>query len=261
MTHTRLYDFETVYNFRDFGAYPTRHGVTVAPRRLFRAAHLADTGDSDLARIADLDIDLVVDLRYAPERERQPNRFWANGPAAHFEFAPVEASVVHQVAPHEIFIERDLHTADDARRYMLGSYAARPLDPGFVHIFARTLRHMARTGNGTLIHCAAGKDRTGTLAALILAVLGVDRDTIMDDYMLTMTAVDVDALLEPAAQRISARVGRGLGPEPLRPLFGVEPDYLQASLDTMGDIDAYISKVLDISPKEKAALRAAYLSG
>ena len=260
MQSPRLYDLGSVYNFRDFGGYATVDGGRVAEGKLFRAAHLSAVNDNDLATIAGLGIDLVVDLRYKPERERQPNRFWSGGPSRHLEFAPVEASITHKVAPHEAFIEQELHGPDDARRYMTQSYGARPHDPGFKRIFANTLSHMSEAGDPILIHCAAGKDRTGTLAAVILSALGVDRDTIMDDFMLTMQAVDVDAILEPASAMIAKRIGRDITPEDLRPMFAVEPGYLEASFDAMGDVEGYLEGSLGLTPDRREALREHYLA-
>ena len=255
---TRIYPFETVFNFRDFGGYATEDGREVVGGKLFRAAHLNRVSDAELARIGGLDIDLVVDLRYAPERERQPNRFWETGPAHHFEFTPVDGSPVHKIAPHEAFINEDLHSPDDARGYMMRSYSARPNDPGFRAVFGNTLLHMAEHGHGILIHCAAGKDRTGTLAALILFALGVDRDTILEDFMLTMEAVDIDAMLEPAAQMISERAGRAISPESIRPMFGVEAGYLEAALDTMGEPEAYLADALNVKAETRERLRRHY---
>jgi protein-tyrosine phosphatase len=118
---------------------------------------------------------------------------------------------------------------------------------------------MAKTGEPILIHCAAGKDRTGTLAALIHGALGVDSETIMTDYMLTMEAVDIDSFLEPAAAMMSKKHGRSYDPESLRPMFGVEPDYLENALQAMGDMETYITENLDFSHNDLSTLREKYL--
>ena len=264
---TRNYDFQSIYNFRDFGGYAGLNGRTVKTGRLFRSAHLAALTPEDLSEISDLDIHLVVDLRYAPERIKQPSRFPMPQPHVHeYPDAPEEKKA--KVAPHEAFLEHELHTAADAHGYMMRSYTARPHDPSFQKIFADTIRFMAHAEEteaaGVLIHCAAGKDRTGTLCALIQSTLGVSREDIMADYMLTLEAVDIDKIIVPAAAMFTERFGRAIDPEAIWPMFGVMPDYLNASLDGMlddaGRIEPYLSERLNIGSDDLNLLRDRYLS-
>ena len=255
---SRILAFENILNFRDFGDYPALDGRHIKPGHLYRSAHLASASEGDLSGISALNIGLISDLRHKPERSRQPNRWPEGRPAKVVEF-PDPPNASDTMAPHEAFTKYDLQHADDARNYMRGSYLARPNDPAFQSIFSQTLKFMAETGEPILIHCAAGKDRTGTLAALILAALGADKDVIMDDYMLTMKAIDIDSFLVPAAAMMKERHGRDYSPEALRPMFGVEPSYLENSLKTMGDMDAYISNELGITSKERDAIHENYL--
>lgn len=255
----RIKKFETIFNFRDFGGYQTLDGGEIKANKLFRSAHLHNTNETDRAGLAELDIGLIVDLRHAPERERQPTN-WPEGHAPRqLTYPDPEHGESAKIAPHEAFMKHDLQKPEDARNYMIGSYRRRPHDAGFKQIFGDTLRHMAETGDPILVHCAAGKDRTGTLCAVIKAALGVDEQTIYEDFMLTMTAVDVESFLEPAAQMFTQRYGRSIDPESIRPMFGVEEAYLKSSLDAIGDMQSYISAHLGITDKEKAALEAAYL--
>lgn len=255
----RIKKFETVFNFRDFGGYETVDSGKIKANKLFRSAHLHNTNDADQARLEELDIGLIVDLRHKPERERQPTKLSATHAPRRLAYPDPEDGESAKVAPHEAFMQHDLHKPEDARNYMIGSYGKRPHDEGFKQIFGDTLRYMAETGNPILVHCAAGKDRTGTLCAVIKGALGVDEKTIYEDFMLTMTAVDVDSFLEPAAQMFTERYGRAIDPESIRPMFGVEEAYLQSSLNAIDDMQSYIHDHLGISDKEKAALKAAYL--
>jgi len=212
----RNYKFSSIYNFRDFGGYSGVDGRSVKTGRLFRSAHLASLTDDDLSSIGALDINLVVDLRHAPERQKQPSRFPNPAPHVH-EYPDAPEALAAKVAPHEAFLEHELKTSQDAHDYMMGSYTARPHDPGFQRIFADTIRFMANAQDektaGVLVHCAAGKDRTGTLCALIQSALGVSRDDIMSDYMMTLDAVDIDKILGPAAVMFSKRYGRTIDAE------------------------------------------------
>jgi len=251
---TRLYNFNTIRNFRDFGNYAAQDGRHVRPASLFRSAHLNTADNIELEVVAKLDIGLIVDLRYQPERKRQPNKIPEGQNPTIFEFEDMIEREALAVAPHEAFMQHDLHEAQDARNYMNASYSARPDDPGFQSIFSKTLKHMAATGDPILIHCAAGKDRTGTLAAIILSALGVDRETILEDYMLTMEAVDIEKYLGSYAKMISSHFGRDYDPDSLRPMFGVEPDFLHSSLNTIGDMDSYLTDSLQLTKKERSAL-------
>jgi len=263
----RNYDFQSIYNFRDFGGYKGFDGRDVKTGRLFRSAHLANLNLEDLGEIGQLDINLVVDLRHAPERAKQPSRFPNPKPHVH-EYPDAAKAKSAKVAPHEAFLEHELYSAEDAHRYMMGSYKARPHDPSFQKIFADTIRFMARSENeqaaGVLVHCAAGKDRTGTLCALIQAILGVKRDDIMADYMMTLEAVDIDKIIEPAAAMFSERYGRKIDADSIWPMFGVTPEYLETSLDGMTDeagrIDTYLTDILKISDTELGQIRERYLS-
>ncbi|WP_026942760.1 tyrosine-protein phosphatase [Hellea balneolensis] len=255
----RIKKFDGIYNFRDFGGYATVDGRKIKANKLYRSAHLNNTNETDKERLAALDIGLIVDLRHAPERERQPTQWSDKQSPRRLSYSDPKDGESGKIAPHEAFMKHDLHKPEDARNYMLGSYGARPHDEGFKRIFGDTLRHMAETGDPILVHCAAGKDRTGTLCAVIKGALGVDENTIYEDFMLTMTAVDIDQFLKPAAQMFTQRYGRSIDPEAIRPMFGVEEAYLQSSLAAIEDMESYISDHLGITEKEKAALKAAYL--
>lgn len=255
---SRIYNFDNILNFRDFGNYPSGEGRHVKPAKLFRSAHFNSASDADLEKLAALGIALVVDLRHKPERERQPNR-WPTSPVPTVLQYPDPKNSNQSLAPHEIFIKETLNTPEEARGYMQGSYEARPYDAGFKSIFSDTLKFMARTGSPILIHCAAGKDRTGTLAAIILSALAVPFETIMDDYMMTMEAVDIESFLEPASKNMAERYGRHIPTDALRPLFHVEPSYLQRSMATIDDTDGYISDSLNITAEERKALHEFYV--
>jgi protein-tyrosine phosphatase len=261
----RLKPYQTIYNFRDFGGYAGFDGRSVVTGVLFRSAHLNNLDDDDLSAIDALPVGTVVDLRHAPERKRQPSKWPPEPDRAMVLTQPVNAARESAtVAPHEAFMETELYTADDARGYMMNSYCTRPHDDGFKTLFADTLNRMTEEQEtdtpGILVHCAAGKDRTGTLCALILGLLGVSSDDIMTDYMLTETAVDIEAILQPAAVMFTKRYGRAIDANALRPMFGVEPGYLEASLDAMGDMETYAKDVLGLSTDRLDLIRSRYLS-
>ena len=167
-------------------------------------------------------------------------RYW------HFE-AEHDQTDPNELAPHEAFAIRELNTADDARRYMLGSYSDRPTSLGFAGLTARSLKRMAVSGEASYVHCAAGKDRTGTFAAILLMLLGVSQGDVMDEYMRTQDAVDLDLIIPMITLKMEERYGRKFTSEALRPYFHVEPEYLERSLQAIGDIQKYAHDVLALN--------------
>ncbi len=256
----RILKFDNILNVRDYGGHALEDGRKVVLGKLFRGAQLSAMTDAERQRLADMDISLIVDLRYLPERERQatplndafnPDIFAFE--AAHDQMDP------NELAPHEAFAIRELNTADDARRYMLGSYEERPLQPGFVGLSSRSLKRMAQTGEAHYVHCAAGKDRTGTFSAILLMLLGVSDQDVMDEYMRTQHAVDLDLIIPMITLKMEKRYGRRFTQDALRPYFHVEPEYLTRSLQSIGDVEKYAQDILKLSPQDIENLRAHYI--
>jgi len=255
----RILKFDNILNVRDYGGHNLEDGRKVVLGKLFRGAQLSSMTGAEQQRLMDMNISLLIDLRYFPERKRQatPVSDAFNPEIFAFEEAHDQTDP-NELAPHEAFAIRELNTADDARRYMLGSYEDRPLDPGFSGLTARSLKRMAKTGEGSYVHCAAGKDRTGTFSAILLMLLGASPSDVMDEYMRTQDAVDLDLIIPMITAKMEQRYGRSFTSEALRPYFHVEPDYLMRSLRTIGDINKYASEVLMLSPQDIERLRSHY---
>lgn len=251
----RIFPLEGVWNVRDFGGLPSENGQ-VRYDRLYRTGHLNRPTEKDQSWLEDQNISLVVDLRYASERENEPN-IWPSEDGAKY-YSPMDERI--GIAPHVAFLQNDHVNPDTARQYMMQTYARMPKDPNFQAGFANTLKHMRDTGEAVLVHCAAGKDRTGVLSAIILRSLGVAMDDIHDEYMMTLEAVDLDVLLPMANERMQKRYNRTFDIEDLRPMFGVEQAYLNAAIETMGDLDSYIQNVLGFSKADQDILRGHYVA-
>ncbi len=243
---SRLHPFDGIDNFRDFGDYPTAAGARVRPGRLFRSAHHARVSDADLARLAAMDFGAVVDLRYPVERRRQPSRRPEGFSAA------VIASDIESdgEAPHIAFLKSAVLTPDSGRRFMIETYRRMPFTPSHQEVFGAYFRALADSDRPVLIHCAAGKDRTGLLAALTHHLLGVGRDDLIADYLLTNVAVDLEARAPAMAQQLEVLTGRPAAPDAVVAFMGVEPAYLDAALTAIvaehGSIDDYLTRALGV---------------
>jgi protein-tyrosine phosphatase len=137
-------------------------------------------------------------------------------------------------------------------------YREIPYDPRLIRLFRDWFAELGEGGAG-VIHCAAGKDRTGIGCALTLLALGVDEENVFADYEFTNQAVDLERRMPRIQERMEERLSRKLDPEALRPMLGVELNYLHAALDEInarsGSVDAYLSDVLGVGAPERGALR------
>ncbi|MBL8547795.1 MAG: tyrosine-protein phosphatase [Hyphomonadaceae bacterium] len=253
--HDRLIEFDRVLNFRDFGGWETTDGAKVTRGKLYRSAAFSDASDSDLKRLDDMSVRFLVDLRRPEERRHEPNR-WPGESCRVFvndEGAEGVALPPHMVA----LLQSDLSPAS-TRAYMMSLYREIPFDPRLINLYRNWFAEMQEGGAG-IIHCAAGKDRTGIGCALTLMALGVDEETVFADYEFTNQAVDLEKRMPKIQARMEERLARKLDPEALRPMLGVEVDYLRNALDAInerhGSAEAYTRDVLGIKDAERATLR------
>jgi protein-tyrosine phosphatase len=168
--------FTDVYNFRDLGGYPAADGQHVAWHRLYRSDDLARLSDADKEAFAALGIRTVIDLR-RPNEVDELGRFpQTDGVDYH------HIHLRHPAWPSHEFTDTAARTSFVVERYREMSIAS-------ADGFGTALRLIADAGTAPLVfHCIAGKDRTGVLAALTLSLLGVDDDTVADDYQLSEAA-------------------------------------------------------------------------
>lgn len=252
----RILDFQGIDNFRDYGGYRTGRAVSIARGRLLRSAHHARASDSDLEKLAGLEISTIVDLRRANERREQPSRRWA-GCAAEIIASDHGAE---GDAPHIAFLKSEVLTPTSGRAFMTGTYRKMAYGPAHVELFGRYFRALAEAQGAVVIHCAAGKDRTGLLAALTHHLLGAHSDDLMEDYLLTNAAVNLDERAPGIARQIASMTGRTPDHDAVVAFLGVEPDYLHAAFDEIavrsGSIEAYLHDVLGVDQALRERIEA-----
>lgn len=215
-----------VSNFRDFGGAITRDGARVRAGRLFRSGQTGPLGDTPFETLAGRAFSVVADLRFPDEAGAAPMP-WQE--PAQPTILTLDASAPGETAPHHAFMRPGIASVADVRRRYLDFYTALPSDPRYRPLIGRVLAAVADTGGAALIHCSAGKDRTGILCGLILTFLDVPRDAIVADYMLSSAPAATRALRPELLRRFEAR---GLAPPDetvLAAMLSVDPDYLLAS--------------------------------
>jgi protein-tyrosine phosphatase len=242
---SRYIHLDGAANFRDVGGYFTADGRRVAWGRLFRSDSLADLSDNDLKRIGTLRLRTVFDLRHENERQHKPDRL-PTGPVLRFS--------AHGPQPEGVF--KDINS---------GRIGARELESRILDVYKLFATEYAEAFRAVIdamleldsfpavIHCTSGKDRTGFAIAIILRALGVRRETITHDYMLSNNS----------RRNLSFLLAPDVDPEVVAVLTGVNANFLEAAFETVeetwGSEETFLAEALGIGKPERQHLCAMLL--
>jgi protein-tyrosine phosphatase len=246
-------------NARDLGGLATPDGRIVKRGMVFRDPALGRLTDEDVEVLRGLGLTDLLDLRHGSEIDSSPPDRLPPGPAvAHipiFDPAhPVFTYVSALLLGHDL--SQYAHLAvEGTPGAMLAIYRWFVESPEGRSAFGTAMRRIAAASGPLLYHCGAGKDRTGWLSAVLLGALGVDRATVLEDYVLTneVTAPEIEKLLAILGER------RGVPPEILRPVLAADPAYLASSYEAVeeryGSLDGYLRDGLRLDDEDLDALR------
>ncbi len=236
---------EGVDNFRDIGGYPAG-GRMMRRGLVFRSGDLARATDADLAALHGLGIGAIIDLRRPVERERAPSRLWPG-----FDARVVSSDVVDEFQDWAVAL-RAVATVDAAwfERHNTETYATLAFSPRNVWLFGECLRLLATTERPVLMHCAAGKDRTGLLTAMLQRIAGVKMDDIVAEYLQTNAAVLTEVRMARLGTWLETQTGHRLDAPALTAALAVRPAYLAscfAEIDKAhGSFEGYVRDVLEV---------------
>lgn len=242
----RVVPLEGGSNFRDLGGYRTASGSIVRKGKLYRTAHMAGLTDADLVTIGALGLRTICDFRGPDETKLNPTRLPGNAPEVHMlSIMPKVGGSVRQI------MEAGEARGDDVRNLITEAYRAYARDHvaqyrGFFERLTADDRYPI------VFHCAAGKDRTGFAAAIVLTALGVPRETVFEDYLLTNTH-----------WRSTSSLPSNAHPDVKKALLGAHPEYLEAAFQGLdahfGSFDAYLEQGLGVDAVRRARLHALLL--
>ncbi|MCD8185807.1 MAG: tyrosine-protein phosphatase [Rikenellaceae bacterium] len=224
----RLLPMTGGYNFRDLGGYRAQDGRYVKWGKIFRSDEMHNLTAEDLEYLANLPLFSVVDFRSAEEMEQAPDRI------------PVTATgYACSITPGNLMsaVDNDLLLPGRADSLMREMNRLLVTDPAAITQYIMLFELLGQEQHVPLLfRCSAGKDRTGMGAALVLYALGVDEETIMNDYLLS------NVYLKEKYARYTT------GNPELEALFTVRKDYLEAGLQAIeanyGSVDNFLQKVL-----------------
>jgi protein-tyrosine phosphatase len=248
-------------NGRDLGGLVTADGRRVRDGVLLRAGALGRLTDGDVATLAGRKLACVIDLRDASEIDAAPLDRLPSDPAPRVHHIPVFdprhplfTYVSAVLMGHDVAANAP---ADGSPGAMIAIYRWLATDAGARAAFAVAVRVIAEAdGDPVLFHCSAGKDRTGWLSAVVLAILGVDRETVIADYLATN---DYSRATNVAIMNAMRAKGRVTHPEVLLPVFEARLEYLTAAYEEVdrayGGMDGYVRDGLGLDGEVISTLR------
>lgn len=247
--------FEAIHNFRDCGGYAAANGRRMRRGRLFRSAHFPHATDTDLAEMQALGLSTIVDLRRPLERDAYPCRRWPG-----FDAQLIEHDIADgvELPPHLVAFERAGENGEQAAVAMTQIYREMPFDPMFLGLLRDYFAVLASAEGGVLVHCAAGKDRTGVAVALTHHMLGVGDADMIANYLATNDSVEARFAEAQPMRTFLGREGRKVTDAAIRYILGVEEPLLREAFAAMktrhGSLDGYLEHAAGVTAPQRTAI-------
>lgn len=243
-------DPDRIANLRDAADFPGA-GSLLRPGQLLRSGHLHQAADSDLDALFAAGVRTVVDFRDDIEQQRAPSPRWAGVVTRNHPIRDPEFNI-DRLTEHVM----NRNTASiDLTGQILDAYRRFP----YTHTesLSAPARALAAGDGAVLVHCTAGKDRTGLAVALLQLALGIPYEPVMDHYLASGTY-----LADTNSVRIRAIAAMLDDPDWITPALEVRPEYLNSALQaverTDGSIERYVQR-WELSDQDWMALRSRML--
>lgn len=272
-THNdRSLPFKGIENGRELGGLVMQDGRSILPGKLVRSGNLSKATDKDVAILKDrFHLSDVYDFRFDAEAQADPDRVMegvtvtslSTLPQAFIDGFSSGRADTSQVKAAD-FMEALAKYAFDPRAQQMAKmlYPAIVTDTLSQQRYGEFLKGVLNAHGGVLWHCSQGKDRAGWGSAFVLAALGADRKTIVEDFNLS------NVFYEPYVEALSARIREmGGGEEELafiRAMVGVSVENFETTLNLIdsqyGSLNAYLEKALGFTARQQEQLRDKYLN-
>lgn len=259
---------EGIFNTRDLGGMETADGKRIKSHRLIRSGELFNISENDKSVLTEqYNLKKVVDFRTGAERSEKPDPILEN---VEYIWAPImseeamgithdEESERDVIAELFSYLQENQITLVD---YMTGIYKILLSTQQAQREYSRFFRELLSNEKGSVLwHCSAGKDRVGVGTALLLTALGIPREVIIEDYLMTNTFTNSE--YENAVKFLKSQNADEVVINGIEGVFKVRESYIMASLkyieENYGSVNEYINKALGITKDEITDLRNMYL--
>jgi protein-tyrosine phosphatase len=250
----RFIPLEGAVNLRDVGGYKTHDGRTVKRGWLYRSAALNTLTPADVDTLTQRGIACVFDLRSIEESTPAPDVLPPNA-----DYIPLPIAMEGGNPFERVFsILFNPSVLQDA---VIGLYHGAIVEKS-PRLLGTFIQHIAQSDTPALIHCTAGKDRTGVAVALVLSLLGVPDETIIADYTLSNRHY---AHYYDFAQKSVGKMSRlGIRADDLWPLLVCDPAIMESTFSLIreryGSIEAYVQDVCGVPAESITQLREKFLA-
>ena len=258
----RVIHLKGTTNTRDIGGYHTSDLSILRGGQIIRSDKLSKLTAKDFQKLEAIGLKTVIDLRTNKEHDESPTVWKGDNPPQFFHF-PVGDSKNEWFTAQRKMMKRNRFTEEQSLEHMVEGY--RMIAEEGTSSYQKLMEVVLDESNWpVLIHCNAGKDRSGVGVALILEALGVDRETIMEEYLLTneISRIEDKAVFLSKQSKSSSRGSRfskGTTPSAWLPIVGVRAEMLEAfyvSVDEKyGSMDAFLTE-LGVDKNARLALAA-----
>ncbi|MEM1197006.1 MAG: tyrosine-protein phosphatase [Pseudomonadota bacterium] len=246
---------EGIHNLRDYGGWQVPGEGRVKTGLLWRSGQHMQASDADLDAFQALGVRTIIDLRGLTERSKFPCRRHARFDADVLSFEGETSSS----PPHMGDGETVTMTTQRAYDRMIAVYTRMPVNPAMIAMFTRYFEALDTRGGASLVHCFAGKDRTGIAASLLLHVLGVPREDVIAEFLRTNEAPTKHILERQSLPRMR-EVYDGIEEGAVLNLMNVRREYIETFFQVVererGSLDTYLAQTLGVDEARKARLKA-----
>ncbi|GAA3626114.1 tyrosine-protein phosphatase [Lactobacillus hamsteri] len=262
MNKPNILPLKTVRNPRDLGGYVGFEGRKIKMHRLLRTGNISCISEHDANFLREYGLRKIIDLRSPLENKKSPDKPISG--VEHFQISLSDEDNTKGGGGHNIEKMFEEYRKDQYAGFRMmcqryHDHVTKPHAQGTLH---KILEMLADTSDGAILyHCSEGKDRTGIVTVLILYILGVDLETIRQDYlysnyMLNNYRAKRDKVFAEEGENLSFRAN-------MRILGSVSDAFLDTSLITIekdfGGLDEYVKNQLGVTPELRDALRELYL--
>lgn len=263
LQESRVLPIEGAINLRDLGGYETKDGRRIKWHRIYRSGQLDRFTEAGCMQMNKLAIGSVIDLRTEIEMQSYPSNTAALQGAQWLSWQKGEIPEhLSDISGWRMSLA--LNDSEAIRKAMKENYPIKLYSHRSA--YRTLLDHLINSESPVLFHCAAGKDRTGVGAAIILGLLGVPEETIIEDYLLTQEQLSdkLESWLVGGATvedqyKAFQQLIADIPFEIIKPVFDADRTYIEYLLEYVNDryqgFEAYAEKVLEVSEKQIEDLR------